>query len=460
MISSIPDILNDLRQGRMIILVDDERRENEGDLVYPAEMMTPEVANFMVTQARGYLCVALTAGDCDRLDLQPQTAFNTSLRGTPMTVTVDGHPQHGVGTGVSARDRAATIRLLADPRSRGHDFVRPGHIAPLRARDGGVLVRTGQTEGSVDLMKLAGLRPAAAIIEICRPDGEMARMPDLERFAAEHGIKICTVEQIINHRLEREALVQRLDPLEGTMIETDHGPFNLIAYKSIVDPLPQIALCVGDVGRLDPTTGEPVELEEPVLVRMHRRNLLGDIFGERSNPTNRVLAASLKRIREEGRGVLVYLRPTGVAGEGPLGRLQHLQPPADFGFDVNRPDFHRLGATGTATPTAATAAMAKTGDGSVSRSGTGAAMTRQEQQAASSRSPAGGVGAGPAAAVTMADDPPVEHRDYGIGVQILRDLGIRRLRVLTNQPKKMQHLDAFGLEVTETVPLLSDVVEA
>ncbi|MFW5653775.1 MAG: 3,4-dihydroxy-2-butanone-4-phosphate synthase [Planctomycetota bacterium] len=451
MITSIPEILEDLRQGKMIILVDDERRENEGDLVVPAEMITPEIVNFMVTQARGYLCVALTAADCERMDLQPQTAFNTSLRGTPMTVTVDGHPMHGVGTGVSTHDRAATIRLLADARTGGNDFVRPGHIAPLRARDGGVLVRTGQTEGSVDLMKLAGLRPAAAIIEICRPDGEMARMPDLEKFSAEHGIRICTVEQIIDYRLEREALVQRLDPVEGTEIDTEHGRFKLIAYKSIVDPLPQLALCAGDVGRLDPQTGEPIEIDEPVLVRMHRRNLLGDIFGEKSNPSNKVLAASLGQIREEGRGALVYLRPTGIIGEGPLGRLQQLETPGDITFDVNRPNLHMFGTNNSngQTPDPATvvnSVRAESGDG-------GSGGTNADHAAAAAATAAGAPGTGRSSGPTTQEDdgPAVEHRDFGIGVQILRDLGIRRLRVLTNSPKKMQHLEAFGLELAETV---------
>src|SRR5438876_3841179 len=213
--ASIADAAADIREGRMIIIVDDEDRENEGDLVCAAEKVTPEIINFMTRYTPGYLCVALIGADCDRLELHPQAAANTSLRGTAMAVSVDGHPRHGVGTGISASDRARTARLLGDPTSRPHDLVRPGHMVPLRARDGGVLVRTGQTEGSVDLMRLAGLHPAAVISEVCRDDGEMARMPDLEVFGGQHGVRICSVEQIIHYRLGRERLVHRLPPTEG-----------------------------------------------------------------------------------------------------------------------------------------------------------------------------------------------------------------------------------------------------
>src|SRR5215510_8719485 len=238
MLSPIPEILEDLRQGRPVILVDDEARENEGDLVCAAEKVTPEIINFITRYTPGYLCVSLTARDCDRLEFHPQTSANTSLRGTAMAVSVDGHPGHGVGTGISASDRTRPARLLADPTSRPHDLVRPGHIVPLRARDGGVLVRTGQTEGSVDLMRLAGLHPAAVISEVCREDGEMARMPDLEVFGKAHGIKICSVEQIIHYRLGRERLVHRMEPHEGVPVDTDYGRFDLIAYRSMVDLLP------------------------------------------------------------------------------------------------------------------------------------------------------------------------------------------------------------------------------
>lgn len=331
MLAPIPEILEDLRRGRLVILVDDEDRENEGDLVGAAELVTPEIIHFMTRHTPGYLCLALAGEECDRLELHPQTPVNTSLRHTAMTVSIDGHPRHGVGTGISASDRARTVRIAVDPTSGPGDLVRPGHMVPLRARDGGVLVRTGQTEGSVDLMRLAGLRPAAVISEISREDGEMARLPDLERFAAEHNLRICSVEQIIHHRLERERLIHRIEPAAGTMIETDHGPFTLYAFQSVVDPLPHIVLAAGGVGSLD-ASGRVIEHADPVLVRMHRRNVLGDIFGDRSQPTNRILAASLRMIQQEGRGALVYLRPSGV-GEGLLGRLQSLSTAADRSSD-------------------------------------------------------------------------------------------------------------------------------
>jgi len=405
MLSSITDILDDLRAGRMVILVDDERRENEGDLVCAGELVTPEMVQFMVRHTPGYLCLALDGEECDRLDLHPQTSFNTSLRGTAMAVSIDGHPRHGVGTGISATDRAKTVRIAVDPESRPEDLTRPGHMVPLRARDGGTLVRTGQTEGSVDLMRLAGLRPASVISEICCDNGEMARMPELERFAEEYDLKICSVDQIIQYRLEREHLVNRMEPHWGTVIETDFGPFNLIAYQSIVDPLPHLALTLGGVG--DPEV-RLEEGDEPVLVRMHRRNILGDIFGDRSDPTNQVLSASLRAIQRAGRGAFVYLRPAG-AGEGLLARLQSVSSGVVNGngaadSDANRPDL-------------------------IGPDGVGAKAM------------------------------PIDRRDYGVGVQILRDLGLSRVRVLTNHPPHPHHLEAFGLEIVESVPIEMDVDE-
>ena len=395
MLSSIPEILDDLRAGRPIVLVDDENRENEGDLVCAAEKVTPEIINFMTHHTPGYLCVALTAIDCDRLELHAQTPTNTALRGTAMAVSVDGHPRHGVGTGISASDRARTARLLGDPTSRPDDLVRPGHMVPLRARDGGVLVRTGQTEGSVDLMRLAGLHPAAVISEVCREDGEMARVPELEAFVQQHGLRICSVEQIIHYRLGRERLVQRLQPQEGMIVDTDHGRFNVIAYRSVVDRLPQLAFCLGEVGRLDPS-GHPIATDEATLVRMHRRDLLGDVFGDKSHPSNQVLAASLRRIQAEGHGVLVYLRSEG--------------------FDDGVPPAQR---TWIYPPWAASGGEADL----TSAAGTGARAI------------------------------PMDQRDFGIGGQILRDLGLTRMRILTNNPKRLHNLQAFGLEVVESVPI-------
>jgi 3,4-dihydroxy 2-butanone 4-phosphate synthase/GTP cyclohydrolase II len=397
MLAPIPAILDDLRAGRPIILVDDEDRENEGDLVCPAETITPEIVNFMTRHTPGYLCVALTAADCDRLELHPQAPANTSLRGTAMAVSVDGHPRHGVGTGISASDRARTARLLADPRTTPDDLVRPGHMVPLRARDGGVLVRTGQTEGSVDLMKLAGLRPAAVISEICREDGEMARMPELEAFGARHRLHLCSVEQLIHHRLGRERLVHRLAPTAGIAVETDHGRFTLIAYGSVVDRLPHLAFCLGDVGRLDPA-GRVVPTGEPTLVRMHRRDLLGDVFGNKAQPSNRILAASLRRIHAEGHGVLVYLRTEGAGEAWPEAIQDWISPGSPWPGSSNEPNL-------------------------IGREGAGARAL------------------------------PLDRRDLGIGGQILQDLGVVRLRVLTNSPKRLHHLAAFGLETVEFVPI-------
>ena len=302
----------------MIVLTDDEDRENEGDLVLPAQFVSPEAITFMLSAARGYMCLSLTGADCDRLELTPQAPVNTSVRGTPFTVSIDGHPRHGFTTGVSAVERARCIQMAIDPRSAPEDFVRPGHINPLRSRDGGVLVRTGQTEGSIDLCRMAGLHPAAIIIEIMRDDGQMARLPDLEAFCEKHGVRMCSVAQVIEHRLERETLVRRIEPRAGTPIETPEGEFRLIAYESMVDPLPHLALTVGGIGVPD-DAGVVPEVHEPTLVRVHRRQLLGDVFGELGSSggasTSSILHASMRAIQEAGRGVVVYLRPEGVGDD-------------------------------------------------------------------------------------------------------------------------------------------------
>lgn len=406
MFSPITDVLNDLRAGKMIVLTDDERRENEGDLVLPAQFATPEAINFMLSAARGYMCLSLTGADCDRLHLHAQTATNTSVRGTPFTVSIDGHPRHGFTTGVSASERARTIQMAIDPRTTPDDFVRPGHINPLRSRDGGVLVRTGQTEGSLDLCRLAGLHPSAVIIEIMREDGQMARVPDLALLCERHALKMCSVAQIIEHRLARERLVRRMEPARGTPIETEHGVFNLIAFESVVDPLPHVALTVGGVGDLD-ARGQPVADPSPTLVRMHRRNMLGDIFGDlHTSPegaTGSALRASMRAIQQEGRGALVYLRPEGAPDALPAGvslaleqRLQTIRRTADYD-----PDSHDLSHPGS-----------------------------------------------PAAKAM-----PMGQRDFGIGGQILRELGLSRLRLLTNHPRALPGIDAFGIEIVEHVPL-------
>ncbi len=401
-LASIPELLADLSAGRMVILVDDEGRENEGDLILPAQFVTPEAITFMLSVARGYLCLSLTAADCDRLDLHPQTGVNTSVRGTPFTVSIDGHPRHGFTTGVSARERARSILMAIDPSSGPADFVRPGHINPLRSRDGGVLVRTGQTEGSIDLCRLAGLQPAAVIIEIMRDDGEMARMPDLEKIAATHNLKIGSVEQIIAHRLSRESLVRRIEPVGGTPLRTQFGEFNLIAMRSMVDPLPQLALCVGGVGDLD-SSGSVIPSPGPTLVRMHRRNLLGDVFldldSASDGPTGRNLHRAMRAVQREGRGAIVYLRPEG-AGDTALTGTQGLE--------------QRLQ--------------------TIERAGTGSGAADDDH-------------------VGMHSRVPQHMRDFGIGGQILRNLGLTQLRLLTNHPRELPGLEGFGLSVAETVSL-------
>lgn len=396
--SPVTEVLEDLKAGKMVILTDDEDRENEGDLVMPAQFMTPEAITFMLTVARGYLCLSMTEADCDRLELHPQASVNTSMRGTAFTVSIDLHPKYGATTGVSAKERARCIQMAIDPRYTAADFVRPGHINPLRARDGGVLVRTGQTEGSVDLCRLAGLYPAAAIIEVMRDDGEMARLPDLIELSRKHGIKICSVAQTIQHRLQRESLVRRLEPVSGTPLRTAFGEFTVIAYDSIVDPQPHMALVKGDIGTLD-HAGQPVQHDDAVLVRMHRRNVLGDLFfdvtSSTSGPSGAMLHEAMRQIEQAGRGAVVYLRGGGDATSAYLHeRLQ-----------AHRGTGHI--AKGSDTPDLADQSHA--------------AMASQGL--------------------------PKHMRDLGIGCQILRDLGIRKMNLLTNQLTDMPNLDAFGLEV-------------
>ena len=389
--SPIPEILTELRAGRMVVLTDDETRENEGDLVLPAQFADAENVGFMLREARGYLCLSLTEADCRRLDLKPQADVNTSVRGTPFTVAIDGHPKHGLTTGVSAAERAKTIRLAIDQSSTPGDFVRPGHINPLRARDGGVLVRIGQTEGSIDLCRLAGLEPAAVIIEILKDDGEMARVPDLVEFNTEHGLKMCSIKQLIEHRLRTERFVERLEPKSGTRIDTAHGPFNLISFRSITDPLPHLALTLGGVGDLD-DSGNVVEQAEPTLVRVHRRDLLGDIFAAKHGDRNarNVLDSAMRQIQREGKGALVYLRPSG--GLDTPSAHANLNNRLTQPFNLDSDD----------SPTRSQAAGAL---------------------------------------------------EYGTGSQIVRALGVTRMRLLTNNDADYPQLEAFGLSITERVGL-------
>lgn len=382
---SIDEALVELRAGRFVVLVDDERRENEGDLICAAETITPDMANFMRSHAGGLLCVAMPRQLCRHLDLPPQAYENTAQLGTAFTVTVDAAPRFGVTTGVSAFDRATTIQRLADPMAEPDDFLRPGHINPLMARDGGVLVRAGQTEGTVDLLKLAGLRPVGALIEIMNEDGTMARIPDLKRFCAKHGFKMCTIASIIEYREQRESLVERVETIQ---LPTSFGPFTLHAYKSMVDPELHLALCCGGIGERE-LNGQPIVHEEPVLVRVHSECLTGDLFGSMRCDCGSQLQTAMRLIQQVGKGAVIYLRQEG-RGIGLHNKLKayRLQ---DKGLDT---------------------------------------VEANEQLGF-----------------------PADKRDYGIGAQILRDLGLRRLEILTNNPKKVHRLAMYGIEIVKQVPI-------
>jgi 3,4-dihydroxy 2-butanone 4-phosphate synthase/GTP cyclohydrolase II len=327
----------------------------------------------------------MDSADCERLKLDPQSMLNTAQRGTAYTVSVDAAANFGVTTGVSAFDRATTIRLLADPNSKAENFNRPGHIQPIRARDGGVLVRAGHTEGMTDLCRLASLRPVAAGIEIMRDDGEMARKPELVEFCKKHKIKMCTIAELISYRWKREQFVKRIETVN---LPTRWGVFKLIAYQSAVDPQPHLALCKGGVGDLD-DQGKPIDHDEPVLVRVHSECLTGDVFGSEKCDCGDQLATAMQMIEQAGKGALVYLRQEG-RGIGLANKL-HAYALQEKGLDTVEAN-QRLGL-------------------------------------------------------------PVDKRDYGIGSQILRDLGLRKIRILTNNPKKIYGIEGFGLSVVEEVPI-------
>jgi 3,4-dihydroxy 2-butanone 4-phosphate synthase/GTP cyclohydrolase II len=381
----IPEILEELKAGRPIVLVDDEDRENEGDVVYAAQHTTPEAINFMLKEARGLICVALTNDQCDRLRLHPQTHINTAALGTAFTVTVDAHPRFGVSTGVSAKDRATTVQVAIAEDAQPQDLLRPGHINPLRARYGGVLVRAGQTEGSVDLARLAGMKPAAVICEIMRDDGEMARRPELEEFCTKHGLLMCTIADLISYRLKSEQFVKRIETIT---LPTNWGVFTLHAYQSAIDAQPHLALCKGGIGDLD-ESGKPIVHDEPVLVRVHSECLTGDVFGSGRCDCGSQLSAAMQMIEQAGKGVLVYLRQEG-RGIGLANKL-HAYKLQEQGLDTVEANL-RLGF-------------------------------------------------------------PVDKRDYGIGSQILRDLGLRKLLIMTNNPKKIHGIEGFGLTIVDQVPI-------
>lgn len=381
----IAEALDELRAGRMIVLVDDEDRENEGDLVCPAESITPDMVNFMLRYARGTLCVSLTEARCRQLQFDPQVSHNTAARGTAFTVTVDGAPHHGVGTGVSSSDRAKTIQLMVAEEAQPRDFVRPGHVNPLIARDGGVLVRAGQTEGSVDLCRLAGLMPAAAIIEILNEDGTMARVPELTKFCAAHNLKMFTVADLIEFRMQRERLVKRV---EQVTIHNDLGEWTLVAFEAATQDGVHLALCKGPIGQLD-AEGRTPPVAEPTLVRVHSECLTGDVFGSMRCECGQQLRGAMEQIAREGRGVIVYLRQEG-RGIGLVNKLRA----------------YRLQDTGLDTVEA-----------------------------------------------NQALGLPADRRDYGVGAQILRDLGLSDVRILTNNPKKISRLEVYGLRIVEQLPL-------
>jgi 3,4-dihydroxy 2-butanone 4-phosphate synthase/GTP cyclohydrolase II len=371
----IEDAIADIRDGKMVIVADDEDRENEGDLVCAASAVTPEIINFMAREGRGLICLALTAERADELDLRPMSDHNTEALSTAFTVSVDAAAKFGVTTGISAWDRAKTIQVCMDPASTPMDLRRPGHVFPLRARAGGVLRRVGQTEASVDLARLAGLPPAGVICEILNDDGTMARRPQLEEFAARHDLKFVTVAQIVAYRLQRERLVHR--EAEAT-IPTPFGDWRIIAYKNDVDPHEHVAMIKGEV------EGVP-----DVMVRMHSECLTGDVFHSMRCDCGEQLDRAMAQIEREGRGVIVYLRQEG-RGIGLVHKLRayNLQ---DQGMD-----------------------------------------TVEANEA---------LGFLP------------DLREYGIGAQILLDLGLSSVRILTNNPKKIVGMDGYGLSVSEQVPL-------
>ena len=383
--STVEQACEDLRQGKFIILVDDEDRENEGDLVIAAPKITPEAVNFMLKIGRGVLCLPMPRRRCEELNLSLQASQNTTRFGTAFTVTIDAHPRFGVTTGVSSHDRAKTIEVATSPDTQPADLVRPGHINPLMAMDGGVLVRAGQTEGSVDLCRLAGLRPMAAIIEIMNDDGSMARVPDLITLAKQHDIRLYTVADIIEHRMQRESFVTRG---VTTKMPTAFGEFTLIEYHSPVDPEPHLALTCGGVGALD-AKGEPIVHDEPVLVRVESECMTGHVFHSSRCDCGTQLDAAMQMIQKAGKGALVYLRQEG-RGIGLHNKLlaYKLQ---DEGLDTVEAN-QKLGL-------------------------------------------------------------PIDRRDYGVGAQIIRDLGLRQLRILTNNPKKVNRLEVYGMKITEQLPI-------
>jgi 3,4-dihydroxy 2-butanone 4-phosphate synthase / GTP cyclohydrolase II len=372
--SSVEAAAADIRDGKMIIIVDDEDRENEGDLVCAAEKVTPEIVNFMAVHGRGLICLPLTEERCSELQLYPQTSENTSSMGTAFTTSIEA--REGVTTGISAADRAKTILTAVDPASKPSDLARPGHVFPLRAKNGGVLVRVGQTEASVDIARIAGLQPAAVICEIMNDDGTMARLPELEIFAAKHDLKIISVAELVRYRIHKEMLIRRVAETE---LPTRFGTFRTIVYENVINGETHVALVMGDVSD---TTG-------PVLVRVQTENVTFAMFGVNLGEAAAAVETSLQKISDEGKGALVYLRQR----ENNLDLVNQLRTYAlmqERGLDFQT-------------------AKGETGYGKT--------------------------------------------HDYGIGAQILKDLGIAKIRLISNHPPRVNALDAFDLEIVETVRL-------
>ncbi len=372
-VSPIEGVLEDLRKGKMIILVDDEDRENEGDLTMAAEKVTPEAINFMAKYGRGLICLSLDHTIVEKLKLPLMVHDNRSPFNTAFTVSIEA--RHGVTTGISAADRATTIETAVADDAKPEDLVQPGHVFPLRARRGGVLFRTGQTEGSVDLARLAGLKPAGVICEVMNDDGTMARMPDLEKFGAQHDLKIATVADIITYRMRTESFVH---PAAETVLPTPYGEFRAVAFKNDIDEYEHIALVTGEI---DP--------EKEVLVRVHSQCLTGDVFGSYRCDCGSQLQAAMQRVQAEGPGVILYMQQEG-RGIGLVNKIKAyaLQ---DQGRDT---------------------------------------VEANEE---------------------LGFKPDL--RDYGVGAQILVALGVRKMRLMTNNPKKLKGLEGYGLEVTGRVPL-------
>ena len=372
-LSSIEEAVKDFKEGKFVIVVDDEDRENEGDLICAAEKITPEMVNFMLKNARGVLCVPITISRCEELNLPRQVNENTSMLGTPFTVTVD--KLEGCTTGVSIHDRAATIRALADPASKPETFGRPGHINPLYAQENGVLKRSGHTEAAIDLCRLAGLYPAGALMEIMNDDGSMARMPQLIPFAQKHGLKIISIKDMIAYRLRKDSLV---DMGEEVDMPTQYGHFRLIPFRQLSNGLEHFALIKGEW-----------QEDEPVMVRVHSSCATGDILGSMRCDCGEQLHKAMQMIEQQGKGVLVYMQQEG-RGIGLMNKIAAYKLQEE-GYDTVEANVH--------------------------------------------------LGFKP------------DERDYGCGAQILRKLGVKKMRLLTNNPVKRVGLEAYGLEIVENIPI-------